>query len=109
MAFFTGVLNMAEEMNLTSKFMNAGFKPNAQTPYAKSDLIQAVNSFYGAKGIIDCNGKGSDSGKESNVIDTVYYCMDKSLSLIDCPQVIINSNGRSCNKSTDLYLLPIKH
>jgi ribonuclease T2 len=91
--YFTGALQALATNNVTHALAAAGIVPSASASYALGNISAALVDGVGATGGLACD--------KSNNLQVIELCLDKSLSVIQCP-----ANVRTSCKAGDVRLPP---
>eukprot|EP01112_Ceratiomyxa_fruticulosa_P014232 TRINITY_DN405_c0_g1_i3.p1 TRINITY_DN405_c0_g1~~TRINITY_DN405_c0_g1_i3.p1 ORF type:complete len:225 (+),score=30.25 TRINITY_DN405_c0_g1_i3:106-780(+) len=85
-SFFDNTLNLFNLYNITDILQRDGFSPSNSNSYSTGKLAKSIQYAVSAYPLLQCS---------DNNLNTVALCVDRSLSIMDCPSL----SGWSCNSS----------
>jgi len=85
--FFSAVLQLYNAFPVLDAFNSSGITPNRSVSHTAAQLSGVLQKVLGGVPVMECY---------NNKLEQVGFCVDKSLSLMDCPSTIIQQGTWRC-------------
>jgi len=98
--YFSTGLSLNKKYDILGVLSRRGISPSRTREYGMEDIIGILQDEFGHQACIGCT-YSEDIGQ---LLYQTYICLDKGLSIIDCP-----SCSRSCRSGENLAYYPIQN